>query len=204
MRIRLRNNDESPDPIAARLMPTTAPGRRRRRWECGLTLVEVLVAIVIVAVVFDAIITCYIQTGIMVEWTGYSLAAQQLGIQCLEQTRSAVWDIALGKNEVTNLNLINYSWNPTTLTLTGYTTNILDVPYSGTNYVLATNFITIQTIYENNATNVPVQLQVVRVDTVWKFQDWNNYSSQLLYTNSIGTYMAPDNRDPTTLGVTEN
>ncbi len=203
MRIRLSDNDEPANQITASLVPTPAPGRRLRRWECGLTLVEVLVAIVIVAVVFDAVITCYIQTGIMIEWTGYSLAAQQLGIQCLEQTRSAVWDIALGKNEITNLNLINYSWNATTLTLTGYTTNILDVPYSSTNYVMATNFITVQTIYANNATNVPVQLQVVRVDTVWMFQDWKNYSSQTLYTNSIGTYMAPDNRDPTSLGVAD-
>ena len=204
MRIRLKDNDEPAAQIAASLMPATVPGRRRRRWECGLTLVEVLVAIVIVAIVFDAVITCYIHTGIMVEWTGYSLAAQQLGVQCLEQTRSAVWDIALGKNEITNLNLINYSWNPSTLTLTGYTTNILDVPYSDTNYVLATNFITVQTIYANNASNVPVQLQVVRVDTVWVFQDWKNYSSRTLYTNSIGTYMAPDNRDPSSLGVSDD
>ena len=191
MRFKLNCQDEPNDGQPARF----------QRQEAGLTLVELLVSIVLVAVVFGTIVNSYISSAIMAEWTGYSLAAQQIGVQCLEQSRSAVWDIALGKCEITNMALINSSWNASNLTYTGYTTNILDVPYKGTNYVMVTNFITIQTIYENNSSNVPVQLQVIRVDTVWPFNRWGNYSIAALYTNSIATYIAPDNRDPTTLGA---
>lgn len=185
-------------------LPLTIPRRRWRERGFVCTFWEILIAVVIVALVFGTIINGYITSATMAQWTGYSLAAQQVGIQCLEQTRSAVWDIALGKNEITNLNLINSSWNATNLTYTGYTTNILAVPYKGTNYVMVTNFITVQMIYENQSTNVPVQLEVVRVDTVWPFVDWGNFSSTSLYTNSVASYMAPDNRDPSTLGASGN
>jgi hypothetical protein len=43
-------------------------------------------------------------------------------------------------------------------------------------------------------------LQSVRVDTVWPFNGWNNFSVQY-YSNTSCTYLAPDNRDPTTLGI---
>jgi len=175
---------------------------KRRDGERGFicTLWEVLIAMVIVVLVFAAIINGYITSGSMAQWTGYSLAAQQAGIQCLEQTRSAVWDPAMKNNEITNLNLLNssYSASNQNYTYTGYTTNILAVPYKGTNYVIVTNFITIQMFYANNDSSVKVQLQCVRVDTVWPFKNWGNFSSTSLYTNSMASYMAPDNRDPST------
>jgi len=158
-----------------------------------MTLMEVLVSAVIVAVVFATIIQGYLIGAKRAQWTGYSLAAQSLSVQCLEQARSAVWDIAMNKNELTNMNLTARSYNTTTLTLTGYTTNILDVPWKGTNYLMATNYMTIQTIYENNYTNVPVQLQMVRVDTVWAFNAWGDFTVRL-YTNTTCTFLAPDNR----------
>ncbi len=43
---------------------------------------------------------------------------------------------------------------------------------------------------------------MIRVDTVWPFTDWGKFSLKY-YTNSIATYIAPDNRDPSTLGVSE-
>ena len=170
-----------------------------RQAESGLSLVELLIAVGLVGLLYGTILTSYMSTAIRLEWTGDSLAAQACGVKCLEQARSAVWDPALGKNEVTNLNLVAYSWNAGTLTLTGYTTNIVDIPYKGTNYLLATNFITIQTVTENNSAVLPVQLQMLRVDTVWPFSGWGGYSVRL-YTNTIITYIAPDNRDPSTLG----
>ncbi len=185
-------------------MPLASPRGRWRERGFVCTFWEVLIAVVIVAMVFGTIINGYIASATMAQWTGYSLAAQQVGIQCLEQTRSAVWDIALGKNEITNLTLLNSSWNASNQTYTGYTTNILAVPYKGTNYVMVTNFITVQMIYENMSSNVPVQLEMVRVDTVWPFYDWGHFSSTSLYTNSVASYMAPDNRDPSTLGVSGN
>ncbi len=117
---------------------------------------EVLIALIIVVMVFGAIISGYLSTAIRGEWTGYSLAAQSLGLQTIEQARSASWDIAMGKNQITNLTLISRSWNASTLTLTGYKTNILDVPWKGTNAIFVTNYVTVRTFYENNSSTVPV------------------------------------------------
>jgi Tfp pilus assembly protein PilV len=182
------------------------PALPERRREAGfvVTLPEVLIAVVIVALVFGGVIEGYIVAGKRTEWTGYSLAAQALSVQTLEQVRSATWDIALNKTEITNLALQNKTWpvapsSAGTWTMTGYTTNIMDVPWRGSNYVIATNYVTISQIYANNQTNPSVQLQVVQVDTVWPFAGWGNYVVKI-YTNSVCTVIAPDNRDPDTLG----
>src|SRR5471030_1449338 len=166
-----------------------------RHSEAGfvLSLTEVLISVVIVAITFGAIITGYLSAAKQTEWSGYSLAATSLGVQMLEQARSAVWDIANNKNELTNLTLMAKSYTSSNATWTGYTTNIMDVPWKGTNYVMATNFVSIQDIFENNSGNVPVHLQVLRVDTVWPFNGWANFSKRM-YTNSICTFIAPDNR----------
>ena len=180
-----------------------ASGSRLR--EAGLTLVEVVVSVAIVAALFGVILTCYTTTATKLEWTGYSLAAQSLGVQVVEQVRSAKWDMSLGQaavNEITNLTLVSPSWNASTMTYSGYSTNILDVPVKGTNNIVwATNYVTIQQFNITGGTNVPViYMQSIRVDTVWPFNGWSKFGI-LYYTNSIGTYIAPDNRDPTTLGV---
>lgn len=177
---------------------------RAARQEAGyvVTLPEVLIAVVIVAVVFGGILQGYMMSGKRTEWTGYSLAAQAQTVQLVEQVRSAGWDIALGKTEITNLTLFSKSLTSSgagKFTMTGYVTNIMDVPWRGTNYVIATNYLTLNQIYANNDTNIAVQLQVVQVDTVWVFTGWGGYTTRI-YTNSICTVLAPDNRDPDTLG----
>jgi hypothetical protein len=176
---------------------------RRKRGEAGfvMTFWEVLIAVFIVALVFGLIFDGYVTTAKMAQWTGYSLAAQAMSGQSIEQARSAVWDIAMQKTEVTNMNLINkqitYSGN--NWTMTGYTTNVLDIPWKGTNYIVATNFITVQSFFENGVSNPWVQMQSVTVQTVWPFDAWGSYSLRY-YTNTICTFIAPDNRDPSTLG----
>jgi len=126
------------------------------------------------------------------------MAAQSLAQETIEQARSSVWDPAEYPplNEVTNLNLIpsSISFNATTLTWTGFTTNILDVPYAGTNYTVATNFVTVQLVYFNGYTNVMGQF--IRVDCVWPF---NYRATPRCFTNTVATMIAPDNRDPNTL-----
>jgi Tfp pilus assembly protein PilV len=169
----------------------TRAGNRLR--VAGMTLAEVLISMVIVAMMFTAIINGYLVAAKRAQWTGYSLAAQSLSVQCLERARSAVWDIAMNKNELTNMTLMAKAYDASTKTWSGYTTNILDVPWKGTNFLLATNFVSIQLIYQNNKTNVPVQMQMLRVDTVWAFNAWGNFSVRL-YTNTTCTYLAPDNR----------
>jgi hypothetical protein len=138
--------------------------------------------------VFGTIINGYLAGAKQTEWTGCSLAATSLGLETLEQARSAVWDISINKNYITNLTMMNKFYNTTTKTWTGYTTNIMDIPWKGTNYVMATNFITIQDFQIVTG----VHLQLVQVDTVWPYNGWGNFSVKL-YTNSICTYIAPDN-----------
>lgn len=180
------------------------PGCRgvRARGESATTFVDILVSIIIVAVVFGTIINGYLVGAVKMEWAGYSLAAQALSGQTVEQARSAVWDVALGKNQLTNMingnNVVSWSYNASTLTTTLVVTNILDVPWKGTNFTLATNYVTIQQISETATTTNTVLLQFIRVDTVWPFTGWGKHALNY-YTNTTCTYMAPDNRDPTTL-----
>ncbi len=171
---------------------------RANRHAIGFTLAEVVISIAVTGLVFAGILTGYVQSARQAEWSGYSLAAQALAIQQIEQARSAVWDYSVGsgKNELTNLNLINPQYNSATKTATGYSWATLDLPYSGTNVVRATNFVTVRMFYFNNVANPPVQLQMVQVDTVWPFAAG---TAVKYFTNSVATYFAPDNRDPNTL-----
>ena len=183
---------------------TAKPANGSKIHKAGLTLVEVVVSVAIVATLFGVILTCYTLTATRLEWTGYSLAAQSLGVQILEQARAAKWDLSMGSNavnEITNITLLSPSWNASTLTYSGYTTNVLDVPTKGTNNtVLATNYVTIQQFNISGTNTVQINMQSIQVDTVWPFTGWGKFGT-LYYTNSIGTYLAPDNRDPTSLGV---
>jgi len=164
-----------------------------RRSQAGYSLVEVLMAAVIIVLVYGGILCCYIQSGLRAQWSGYSLAAQSLSIEQIQQARSAMWDPAMNKNELTNLNLSSWSYTSSNNAWSGYTTAILDVPYANTNYVIATNFVTVQMINLNNTTNPPVTMQMIRCDTVWPFQ---YRKGNLCFTNTTATLLAPDNRDP--------
>lgn len=171
---------------------------RANRHAFGFTLAEVVISIAVTGLVFAGILAGYVQSARRAEWSGYSLAAQALAIQQLEQGRSAVWDFSIGnaRNELTNLNLVNRQYNSGTKTATGYSWGTLDLPYSGTNVVRATNFVTIRMFYFNNVANPPVQLQMMQVDTVWPFTVG---TARKYFTNTVATYFAPDNRDPNTL-----
>ena len=150
-------------------------------------MVEVVVALAISVMLFSGIIVAYTQTCRRAEWSGYSLAAQSLAIQQLEQARAAKWDRSI--NELASLPLTSWSWDGTNGS--GYSVSILDLPLAGTNNVVyATNRITVKMIYVNNATVPPVKVQLVRVDTVWRFM---SDKAPKLFTNTVATYLAPDN-----------
>lgn len=174
---------------------------RRSEAAFVMSLFEVVIAFTIVAIMFGIIINGYVEAARRSQWTGYSLAAQSLGIQTVEQLRSAVWDPGQpGKQiDATNINLLNKTFFPNQAAwtnFTGYKTNILDVPWKGTNYVVTTNWVTVQMVKLSYNTNI--MLQMVRVDTIWPFNQWKNHSLKY-YTNTICTFIAPDNRDPSTL-----
>jgi hypothetical protein len=160
----------------------------------GYSLVEVVLAAAIIAMVYGMIINCYTQCGLRAQWSGYSLAAQSLAYEQIEQARSAIWDPAMNNNQVTQLNLKTWSYNSGTRTWSGYITAILDVPYASTNYTVATNYVSVQLI--DVSTVPPVQVQMIRVDTVWPFR---YRVGNLYFTNSAATLLAPDNRDPSAL-----
>lgn len=174
------------------ILSQTSYNHYTRRGASGSTLAEVVMAVCICTIAFTGILKCYTQTAERAQWAGYSLAAQALAIQQLEQARSGIWDPTSGRNETTNLNLVNRTYNSSTRTSRGYTTSILDVPIHSTNTIRATNFVTVRTINVNNTTNPPVQVQMVRVDTVWPLTVFG--STPRLYTNTVATYLAPDDR----------
>ncbi len=160
----------------------------------GFTLVEVMVSLAIVTLLFGGILSAYIQASRKAEWAGYSLAAQAIGIHQIEQARSAVWDYSINKNELTNLDLLSWHYNTGTKTGTGYTTSILDLPISGTNSVIATNYVTVKMLSLSGSPNA--QVQMVTVDTVWPFPTLHG---NRLFTNRTASYFGPDNRDASSL-----
>jgi type II secretory pathway pseudopilin PulG len=151
----------------------------------AFTLAEVTISLVIAGMVFAGILTGYIQSAKRAEWTGYSLAAQAYGIQQLEQARSATWDVSStpNVNQLTNPTLNMIGWAFSGNAWKGYTWTNIDIPYSGSNYVRATNFVTVSNVTVPSSPSVTVQS--VRVDTVWRYQNKN-------VTNTMVNYYAPD------------
>jgi type II secretory pathway pseudopilin PulG len=170
--------------------PCSSRHRRQLRRSEGYTLAEVVVAVAILALAFGSILTAYTQATRRAQWSGYSIAAQALAVQSLEQARSAVYDPATVplKNELATMtNLTAWTYSTNTGSGGGYWVATLDLPYSGTNYVVATNYVSVKTLWIVPNT---VTVQMVRVDTVWPFNGWNRST---YYTNTIVNYFAPDN-----------
>ncbi|MGA2246889.1 MAG: prepilin-type N-terminal cleavage/methylation domain-containing protein [Verrucomicrobiota bacterium] len=146
-----------------------------RSSQAGFTLIEVLISFFIFGIVIAGLIYGYIQMNRMATWASWSLAAQSLASEGMEEARGAQWN-ELGGND---------QWPPTTNSsgsITPYqnTNCSLDVPSTGTP-IWVTNFITISTI------SVAPPLRMIRSDCVWTFpftgQPW---------TNTVITLRAPD------------
>jgi type II secretory pathway pseudopilin PulG len=138
-------------------------GNRGKR---GFTLMEVGIASCISGLMIGGIIFGYVQSTNRAEWSAYSLAAESLAMQRLEQTRAATWD-PLGL--IDELLAGNFPVRA----------EVLDIPRSGTNVVWATNYTTITQV----SANPP--LRMIRVDCVWPF------IRRGLFTNTVVTYRAP-------------
>ena len=173
-------------------LPGNLAGKRQTS---AFTLMEVVMSMAIVALIFSGIITANVQIMKRAEWSGQSLAAQAMAIQQLEQARAALWDEPSFQNQVTNLSLQNWTYNAGVVK--GYTWTNLDLPIAGTNNIPATNFVTI-TLLTNVTGLSQIKLQMVQVVTVWSFK---GFGATKLYTNSIATYIGPDNLDPGDLGL---
>ena len=145
---------------------------RSKDQHAGFTLTEVVVSIAITATSFAGVIYGYVGTSMRAEWSAYSLAAQSLAMEGVEQARSAKWD--------------PQAWPPVDeLGVTNYTqVDELDVPVSG-KPVLATNYISITTV-----STVP-PLRKLRADCVWMLTCRPEGASGP-FTNTITTYRAVD------------
>ncbi|PYM10467.1 MAG: hypothetical protein DME18_16220 [Verrucomicrobia bacterium] len=140
------------------------------RLQAAFTLVEVVISMTITVMALAGIIMGYILATRQAEWSAYSLAAQSLATQRIEQTRATKWD-PRATPPVDELVATNF---PT------ISTNILDMPVSGTNIAYATNFSTITDVSSGG-----YPMKMIRVDCVWSFR-------QRVYTNTVATYRAPD------------
>lgn len=145
---------------------------RSRSRECGFTLAEVVISTAIILVTLAGVIYGYVKTTDRAEWSAYSLAAQSLASQGVEQARAAKWD--------------PQAWPP--IDEMGITNFIqieqLDVPKKGPP-VLATNFIAVTLV----SSNPP--LKQLRADCVWvlKYRPPGNRGP---FTNTVITFRAPD------------
>ncbi len=147
---------------------------KNRKITRAFSLVEVLVSLSITGLILAGVITAYIQSLKRAEWSGYSLAAQALAIQQLEQTRAARWDTQ-STPVIDELVSSNFP-SPTVI--------MLDLPVSGTNILYATNYISISTVPVSVAP--PVSVKYIEIRTVWPFTNGK------IYTNTVATYRAPD------------
>lgn len=144
-------------------------GSRGHFRHSGITLMETLVAMMIVAIVVSATINGYILSTNRADWSAQSLAAHSLALQRLEQVRAATWNLS-GETDVDNVTAANFP----------DVKSVLDLPVSGTNAVVAMTYTTITTV----SANPP--LKMIRVDCVWP------YRHRGLFTNTVTTYRAAE------------
>ncbi len=142
---------------------------KRQARQAGVTLVETVIAMLIVTVTIAATVNGYILSSNRAEWSAQSLAAHSLAMQRLEQARAATWDMT---REVP-VDLVTEANFPTT-------NSVLDLPVSGSNVVTATIYTTIKSV----SANPPLKL--VRVDCVWPYRERG------FFTNTIATYRSPE------------
>jgi Tfp pilus assembly protein PilV len=135
----------------------------------GFSLMEASIASSIAAMTFGGIVFGYTQSGRNSEWSSYSLAAQSIAIQRMEQSRACKWDPD-ATPAVDELQATNFPPQ----------TNILDVPIAGTNITYVTNITTISTV------SATPPLKMISVQSTWRFTNGR------VFTNSVVTYRAPD------------
>ena len=142
------------------------------RRNCGFSLVEVVVSVAISGVAFGSILFGYVKLTDRAEWSSYSLAAQSLAMQGVEQARGAKWDPAAWP-AVDELGLTNYTQVET-----------LDIPVAGTP-MYATNYISVTTAW----TKPPIRQ--MRADCVWTLAS-RGAAIRGPFTNTVITLRAAD------------
>jgi Tfp pilus assembly protein PilV len=150
----------------------------------AMTLAEVLISVVIMALVVGGVLDGYVQANRIAEWSSMSLAAQSLAQQGVEQARAAKWNSqtfptptnSCSGDQLFVSNYVGATWS-TNKSGSDYA---LDVPASGSPFY-ATNYITLTTVA------VTPPLRMIRSDCVWTFPRTGK-----VFTNTVVTCRAPD------------
>jgi len=142
---------------------------RTSRSQRGFTLAEQVVSLAVALIMISGIVSGFIQSTKQAEWSSYSLAAQSLANQVMEQARAAKWD----PNAYPPVDQLTTNNFPMTV-------QVLDIPLTRSNIVYATNIVTISTIWTSPA------LRMIRVDCTWPFFNRGNFS------NTVMSYRGPD------------
>ena len=135
----------------------------------AFTLVEILMAIAILALATSGVILGYIQTTRRAEWSYMSLAAQSSASQAVEQALAAKW-FSRGTNSD---ELQPYQYYTRTNSMVVPTT---DTPITVTNYVEV----------KNVSPTPSIPLRQIRANCVWQFP-----ITGIWYTNTVITCRAP-------------
>lgn len=149
------------------------PCRLRKARRRAFTLMETVVALAVAALILGGLVLGYVMSTQRAEWSAYSLAAQSLAIQRVEQARAVKWDLQAFPQTTNTDQLVPSNFTPRR--------EILDIPMTGGQITYATNYTTI--------TDFPSPLpewKMIRVDCVWRF------ANRGVFTNTIATYRASD------------
>lgn len=138
----------------------------------GFTLTEVIISQAIAGLVFAGVLAGFVQSSTRAEWSAYSLAAQSLAMERLEQARAAKWD-PLAYPPVDKLVATNFP----------VMVSIMDIPVVGTNFSYATNITLIKEI------SVYPPLKHIQVSCVWAFV---SAGKRKLFTNTVAVMRGPD------------
>jgi prepilin-type N-terminal cleavage/methylation domain-containing protein len=139
------------------------------RSQAGMTLVEVVVALVVTGLAVGGIVTGYSYCSNSAQKAALAQAANARAMERIEETRSAKWDMS--------------SW-PTVdqLVATNFPAKVVILDLSGSGAVAT--MATLQTEISQISTTPP--LKRVRVNCIW------TYRGAQVITNSIETFRAPD------------
>src|SRR5712672_2722664 len=83
---------------------TIALSKGTKRDCAGVTLVEVVLSMAIVAMSIGGIMSVYTQAAVNAEWSAHSLAAHMMAISGMEQARAAKYDPRGGTDELVATN----------------------------------------------------------------------------------------------------
>ena len=128
-------------------------------------------AIAVATLSFCGVIYGYVLTADRAQWSAYSLAAQSLAMQGVEQARSAKWDPKAWP-AVDELGVTNYTQ-----------VELLDVPISG-QPVQDSNYISVTAVSQDPP------LRQLRADCVWSLR--NGQRSRGPFTNTAVTLRTAD------------